>query len=152
AGTCCDPDATCCEGTCCDPGVTCCGGTCCFSDQPCCGGRCCDFPGVCQGGACICNTTLCLGSVVRCPVQPPPGRPRCFIIQTTEGNCVCAEADVACSAPCTSSDDCPDGFICQGPGTGCCGPICLRVCGTAAPAAAAAVGGQANSGQRNLGP
>ncbi len=92
---------------------------------------------VCQKGACRCPNGVTCGATCTTCLNPVPcgsegegfgcNSPLCFT--TTEGNNTCSDADVVSEIiPCTSSDQCPSGYICA-VGTCAAGSICLRVCG-----------------------
>jgi hypothetical protein len=67
----------------------------------------------------------------------------CACTDRLEGGTVCG-ADF-CGPPCTSSDECVQQFgpgaVCQAPGTGCCGQVCIPACGATTAAPVTSTGG-----------
>jgi hypothetical protein len=60
------------------------------------------------------------------------GEPVCACVRSVEGDAICG-AD-PCGPPCSTTAECEalsPGSICQAPGTGCCGQVCIAACGSA---------------------
>jgi hypothetical protein len=102
--------------------------------------------GMCQGGGGICPTGGSCETGFPFPCQNTDG---CFCTTTTEGTTFCAQS-ISCGDPdpvaCTSSQDCPSGWVCSDT---CClgeGRICNPPCGTIVGGAASSADNQGMSG------
>jgi len=59
----------------------------------------------------------------------------CMCITTNQGATVCSDLFATCGAACNTDSDCPSGSVCQAPGSGCCGQVCIALCPAGAAAA-----------------
>jgi hypothetical protein len=113
------------EEYCCRSGTTCAGGGTC--------GEGCRRPGSCA-----------TGEFPDCQRNPD-----CFCTETEEGGSFCAQSSIPCAlaTSCTTSQDCPTGWVCA---RTCCGeefgPLCNPPCGTGTAAAGAS---SAHNGRMN---
>jgi hypothetical protein len=110
-----------------------------------------NHPCDCRGRCANCLTTCPTGG--SCQTEFPSCSPspdvNCFCIATTEGTTFCAQS-ISCAdpdpTPCTSSQDCPSGWVCFDT---CClgeGSICNPPCGTIVGGAASPADNQGMSG------
>lgn len=120
------------RGRCCSR-FACCGGRCrnLLTDERFCGGCLtpCDSGETCVGAACQpanCTTAyVCNGTETTCGAGSP-----CLCVRTLEDALACV--DTCTSVDCTSTPQCVselgNGFVCQDPGSGCCGQKCVQSC------------------------
>jgi hypothetical protein len=106
----------------------------------------CDCPGRCRNCLTTCPTGGSCETGFPFPCQNTDG---CFCTTTTEGTTFCAQSiscDPADTVDCTSSQDCPSGWVCSDT---CClgeGSICNPPCGTILGGAASSADNQEMSG------
>jgi hypothetical protein len=117
----------------------------CRKDKQCCSGNC--EGRVCQdggGGNCPTGGSCETGFPFGCQ-----NRATCFCTPTAEGTTFCTESVPICDGEatvCTTSQDCPSGWVCA---RTCCGmqeAVCNPPCGTILPGAASAADNQGMSG------